>query len=253
MKAPKKQLTQFTIKNVFFAFLFSIACLFSTAQEDKNRFSFSAGYSLIDISDKTDNLPKNYGENGANFSFDYGRVINQSEKRYFTVNAKYLTISNAYSQTDADIKELNANSQATPSGAWNGSADKFKLSSYLVGFGFHSYLTKNKKLTSYAKIYIGNATLTNPNLNYYSKNGYKINIKELKNSNFIYTTNAGLSYEIYKDISLGFNVEYAKSSFSFDNQKVEYFGVNGAGTESVNPYKLEYSTYNLNTELIFKF
>jgi hypothetical protein len=248
----KKNQKQLAVKNFIFTFLFSISCLFGIAQENKNEVNLSTGISipLITIS----NTSENVASQGSNFSFNYGRVISRSEKRYLTLNTKYFSVSNSYSLLDSNVKDLNSNPQLTSlSGVWNGNADKFKLSSYLVGFGFHSYLSKNKKLTSYAKIYIGNATLISPSLNYTSKNGYSINVEEVKNSNFIYTSNAGFSYDVLKNISLGLNVEYAKSSFNFDNQELVYFGANGAGRDSIDPYAFDYSTLNVNAELIFKF
>lgn len=249
----KKNQKQSLIKNVFFTILFSISCMYTmVAQEMRNEINLSTGISLPLVT--YDYASGNVASNGSNFYFNYGRVVKRFDKKYFTINAKYLSVSNSYSLMGSDIEELNSNSQLISlSGEWSGSADKFKMSSYLVGFGFHSYLSKNKKFISYLKTYIGNATLTSPNLDYISENGYKIKVSELKNSNIIYNFNGGISYEIYKNLSLGFNIDYSKSSFNYDAQKVIYSGINGASTDTINPYSLDYSTLNLNTELIFKF
>jgi hypothetical protein len=248
----KKKQKQLATKNVIFAFLLSMTCLFSLAQVKKNEISISTGVSVPVFS--YDNASGNAGSQGSNFSLNYGRVISQSEKRFFTLNAKYLSVSNPYSLTDSDVQELNLNSQLTSvSGTWVGSADKFKLSSYLIGLGYHSFLGKNKKLISNIKINIGSATFTSPALNYQSVKGFKINISEVGSSSFIYTSNAGLSYEIFKNTFLGLNLEYAKSSFDFDNQELSYYGANGAGANQVNPYKINFATLNANAELIFRF
>ena len=234
------------IKNVIFTFLFSIACLYSSAQENKNRFILSTGVSVPFIKDSDNNY---VGGNGSNFSLTYAREIKKVNKGFYTLDAKFSSITNTYLTDDA-TKDLNSDFQFTSlTGSWIGTSDKFKLSSYLIGVSFNRFLSKNNKLIGYTKLYLGSATLINPSQTFNSKNGYFLKSSEVKSSGFIYSTEAGFYYDVSKNVSIGTGVGYIKYSFKIDNQKL-------TGNESsvnIPSYTLDYANFNLNAELIFKF
>lgn len=246
----KKKQRQTAIKNVIFTFLFSIACLLSTAQENKNRFILSTGVSFPFIKDSDNNY---VGGNGSNFSLTYARQIKSVNRGFYTLDAKFSSITNAYLTDDA-TKDLNSDLELTTlTGSWTGSSDKFKLSSYLLGVSFNKFLSKNNKLIGYSKIYLGSATLINPSQTFNSKNGFVLKSSEVKSSGFIYSTEAGLYYDISKSVSIGTGVVYTKSSFKIDNQKATANFSGNSASENIPSYTLDYANFNLNAELIFKF
>jgi|688.fasta_scaffold316789_1 hypothetical protein len=238
------------IKNVIFTFLFSISCLYSSAQENKNRFILSTGVSVPFIKDSDNDY---VGGNGSNFSLTYAREIIKVNRGFYTLDAKFLSITNTCLTDDA-TKDLNSDLELTSvTGSFTGSSDKFKLSSYLLGVSFNKFLSKNNKLIGYSKIYLGSATLINPSQTFNSKNGFVFKSSEVKSSGFIYSTEAGLYYDISKSVSIGTGVVYTKSSFKIDNQKATLNFSGNSASENIPSYTLDYANFNLNVELIFKF
>ncbi len=238
------------IKNVIFTFLFSIACLYSSAQENKNRFILSTGVSVPFIKDSDNNY---LGGNGSNFSLTYARQIKSVNRGFYTLDAKFSSITNTY-LTDDSTKDLNSDLELTSvTGSFTSSSDKFKLSSYLLGVSFNRFLSKNNKFIYYTKLYLGSATLINPSQTFNSKNGFVFKSSEVKSSGFIYSTELGFNYDVSKNVSIGTGVGYTKSSFKIDNQKViGYFSGNSV-SENIPSYTLDYANFNLNAELVFKF
>lgn len=246
----KKNKKKSGIKNLIFTFLFSIACLSSIAQENKNRFILSTGVSFPFIKDSD-----NYyvGGNGSNFSLTYARQIKSIDRGFYTLDAKFSSIKNTYLTDDA-TKDLNSDLELTSiTGSFTASSDKFKLSSYLLGFSFNKFLSKNNKLIGYTKIYVGSATLVNPSQKFNSNSGFLFKTNEVKTSGFIYSTEAGFYYDVAKSISIGTGVGYTKSSFKIDNQKLTAYFSGNSSSQNIPSYTLDYANFNLNVELIFKF
>lgn len=234
---------------IFLILLFLTTSLFVNAQEKnrpKNNFALGVGLSMPIITQNSDS--ENFGSNGSDLYLNFGREVYAGKKGYLTIDAKYLTISNPYSMLDSDVKSINSSS-TTSLGVWSGSCDKFKLSSYLIGAGWNNYISKNEKLVCFFKIYLGSSSLISPAETFNSTKGYFVKTEEAKSNSFTYSTTAGISYGISKNISLGFNLEYTKSSFLFDNQKINFSG----GSQIVTPYTINYSNLTANTELSFRF
>lgn len=246
----KKNQKQLSLKNVIFLFLFSFACLFSTAQENKNRFTLSTGVSFPFIKDSDNSYVAGVG---SNFSVSYARKVKSVEKGFYTLDVKYLSITNTYLIDDA-TKIFNTTPEITSvMGSFVGSSDKYKFSSYLIGFGFNRFLSKNNKLIAHTKIYLGSGTLINPSQTFTSKNGFVFKSSEVKSNAFVYSTEVGLSYDISKSISIGADVGYIKSSFKVDNQKLLLYFSGQSQEVYDDSYTLDYANFNLNAQVIFKF
>ena len=242
MKLAKK-----TILLIICAFIMSLCINAQEQPKNKNEITLGGGISIPVL--KSDISSDNYASSGSNFYVNYGRNVYSKNKGYFTVDFKYISISNPYATLDSDVEEINSSSPASL-GVWSGTSDKFKMTSYLVGLGWNKYILKDEKLIFSIKAYLGSGSLTSPNQNFYSTAGYVIEVKEIKGSGFAYSSYGGLSYKLTENIAIGLGIEYLKSSFYFENQELTY---SGGGSKIADPYTIKYANLNLNSEFIFKF
>jgi hypothetical protein len=237
-----------TIKRFFLNLCFLLISLFINAQDNnktKNNFSVGAGISIPNLYTVTN--PKALASNGSNFSISYGREVYRTKKSYFTLDFKYASFSNPYSNLNSDIDGLNAN--ASSAGIWDGTSDNFKLSTYLLGTSWFEYISKDEKWSCFFKIYLGSGSLTFPEVALKSTSGFFMTQNELKSNSFLYSTCGGISYDITKNISLGVNFEVLKSLFTFNNQEITYSG----GSEILPTYTINYTNIGVNSGLTFKF
>lgn len=226
---------------------FLLVTFIGYAQENKNELSLGAGLSMPLIT--INSLSDNFASNGASFHVEYGRRFYLKSKSFFTVNIKYLALNNPYALTTQDVSALNL--ETTPElGTWTGSSDKFKLSSYMIGFGWGDYLSKSQKWIYSFKFYLGNASLTSPSQYFESSNGYFIESEKIKDNAFAYSVNTGIDYALTKNIALGFNVDYFKSSFYFENQKINF---SGGGNTVADPYTADYKNLTVSGEVKVRF
>lgn len=247
MKEFKKNTTKLSII-VLMLFLTTSFC--ASAQNEnrtKNSISIGGGLSLPNFT--SDSGSDNYGSSGFDYYVNYDRTIYSAKKGYLSLDAKYLTISNPYALLDSDVKSINSGSN-TSIGVWSGTCDNFKLTSYLLGASWSQYLSKNEKFIGFIKFYAGSSSLVSPEETFNSNKGYFIKANESTANSFTYSTCGGFSYGLSKNIYLGINVDYIKSSFLFDNQTITY---SGGGSQIKTPYTINYSNLTLNTELSFRF
>lgn len=239
----------FTKINLLAVICLALFSFTANAQEEvrsKNNIHFGGGISIPILT--ASGSSENFASNGSNFYINYEREMYRAKNGYLTMGVKYINIANPYSQLESDVSEINSTFPESL-GVWSGSSDKFKLTSYLVGVNWYEYISKNKKWACYVNVYLGSATLTSPTQTFTSSNGSFLKIKELKSSDFAYSSNVGIIYDLSKSVSIGFNIDYFKSSFSYNNQELSYTG----GSDYVPSYKINYTNLNLNSELIFKF
>ena len=247
MKEFKKNTTKLSII-VLMLFLTTSFC--ASAQNEnrtKNSISIGGGLSLPNFT--SDSGSDNYGSSGFDYYVNYDRTIYSAKKGYLSLDAKYLIITNPYAILDSDVKSINSGSPSSL-GVWSGACDNFKLSAYLFGASWNEYISKNEKLICFLRMYAGSSSLTSPAETFNSTNGYFIKANEAKKNGFTYSSSIGIAYNLSRNISLGFNIEYIKSSFLFDNQIIFY---SGGGSQSQTPYTIDYSNLTANTELSFRF
>jgi opacity protein-like surface antigen len=246
MKNSKMELVKKTIFLMICAFIMSLSMNAQEQPRPKNNFSVGGGFSAPLVT--SDNVSGNYSSNGSNFSVNYSREIFSKNKSYWTVGLKYINTSSPYAMLNYDLTSMNLSSPSSL-GEWDGTVDDFKMSAYLVGLNYNNYISKNKKLSSFLNINIGSASLTSPSQKFSSSKGYFIEVKEVKNNNITYSTSAGFSYNLVKNLALSVEVEYLKSSFYFENQELVF---SGGGSEKVDPYTISYSALNFNAGVVLK-
>jgi hypothetical protein len=99
------------------------------------------------------------------------------------------------------------------------------------------------------KIYLGSGSLTSPSETFNASTGFFIKLNEINTNGFVYSSNTGISYEINNNISLLVNIEYLKSYFVINNQKITFSG----GSQDITPYFLKYDNIGINGGISFKF
>ena len=213
----------------------------------KNNISVSYGISVPSF---TSNPEEDvYASNGSNISFSYAREISTKQSHFIALELKYSKINNPYDNLDSDSKDI-SNSLPSSLGSWSSSANKYELSSYLLGISYNKYLDKRKKLNLSLKIYGGSGGFVSSKENFQSTSGFFVTLEEAKTNSFVYTTSAGLSIKLTKNIFLGIDAEYFKGSFLIENQVVNIDNQNSSFRDS---YIVDYNNITLNTSLNFKF